>query len=215
MDKEFFKRKSTRTLLTEISGLVICQSLLRKGAKEKTRKTIKSIKNFDDSDKPHLSHKNSRNPIMKNCDGELHLSRKPSKNRSPIQNSPFLRKNSVHANIKTNRVRIAILNAEQEDHENLQTQNKNQMTNSIGSFLFPPHSLKDLDSSCSIPIDEDKKGSLHHLDDEPKTSQNNSNSKFYNGNAQAGERVNERSKTVPPRKSILLAAGLSLPMGKE
>lgn len=180
---------------------------------------MKSIKNIDDSEKPHLSHKNSRSPIPKNCDVELHLSRKPSKNRSPIQNSPFLRKNSIHTNTKTNRVRIAILNAEQEDHENLQTPNKNPMTNSIGSFLFPPHSLKDLDSSCSIPIDEDKKGdlqgSLHHLDDEPRISRNNSNSKFYNGNAQTGERMTERSKTVPPRKSILLAAGLSLPMGKE
>lgn len=185
---------------------------------------MKSIKNFDDSEKPNLSHKNSRNhnPIPKNCDGESQISRKPSRNRTPVQNSPFLRKNSIRTNNKTNRVRIAILNAEQEDPEYLQTPNKNPMTNSIGSFLFPPHSLKDLDSSCSIrsiPIDEDKKGelqgSLHHLDDEPRGSRNNNNNKFCNGNAQEGERINTRSKTVPPRKSILLAAELFPSMGKE
>ena len=62
MEEDFFKNKDTKTLLKEISGLLISRDLTRKGAKELNHKIRKSIRNFDEFGIVQ-SHRIPQNPI--------------------------------------------------------------------------------------------------------------------------------------------------------
>ena len=111
LEEDFFKNKDTKTLLKEISGLLISRDLTRKGAKELNHKIRKSIRNFDEFGMAQ-SHRLPQNPTRHARD--------------------------ISQTKKT--LRIAVLNRDQQQLESLVTPPKRKSGSFLNLLAPPPQS---------------------------------------------------------------------------
>lgn len=185
MEDEFFNKKSTKTVVSEISRLVICKALARKETREFKHKSRKSIKLETNHQKKH-----SRNHI--NPSGEA-----PKNHHSKLMKTKETQ----------NKYNFKVTAVQKPDQEN---NSPKVMTSASNSMLFFSQSIKGLNSSSSLNVDDDKKmeffwqnlGYSHDFHDEIITQQKDNTLNMVNHR----ERKKDRSKTIQPIKSTLNVA---------
>ena len=128
LEEEFFKNKDTKTLLNEITELLISRDLTQKGAKGSKQKIRKSIRNFEEF-------------------GILQSHRIP---QNPIRHARDISRTKKN-------LRIAVLNPDQQQIDSMVTPPK-RISGSFLNLLAPPPQCSQIwGSSSSIKMEEESK----------------------------------------------------------
>lgn len=148
LDHEICQKKSTKDLVRQISGLVISGDFTRKGKLQRKQKKAKSFKNFDLSERSR-----------KNLSPELYEGQKSHRNSnrgSPLQRTPFMRKNVK--GMTTNHLQKGGI------HNVSPIANSKNDRNELLPLMFP---YLELGSNSTIPDGSNGiGGSLQKIDDE-------------------------------------------------